>query len=158
MMKTFTGYYASPIGLLEISSSQRGIRSITFVKYEEKFIEVNDHIHLCLEQLKEYFSGERKEFSLELDQDGTTFQKQVWKELVSLGYGSTSSYGFIASQLGKPNASRAVGSANGKNPIAIVVPCHRVIGSNGKLTGYNGEVWRKEWLLHHEQPHTASLF
>jgi methylated-DNA-[protein]-cysteine S-methyltransferase len=105
----------------------------------------------CLKQIDEYFRGDRREFFLNLQPVGTDFQKSVWRQLEKIPYGKTTSYGKIADVIGKPNASRAVGSANGKNPLAIIVPCHRVIGSDGSLTGYGGGVWRKRWLIGFER-------
>ena len=102
-------------------------------------------------QLSEYFKGQRREFFLNLEPMGTDFQKSVWRQLEKIPYGVTTSYGEIADALGKPSAGRAVGSANGKNPIAIIIPCHRVIGSDGSLTGYGGGLWRKEWLIGFEK-------
>lgn len=103
-----------------------------------------------IQQLKEYFEGKRRSFDLLLSPEGTGFQQRVWKALSAIGYGETKSYGEIARSLGAPNASRAVGLANSKNPISIIIPCHRVIGANGKLTGYAGGIKAKEWLLRHE--------
>ena len=108
------------------------------------------HTESARTQLREYFEGLRDSFNLELRPDGTAFEHKVWNELSSIPHGSTTSYGAIASKLGDKNFSQAVGHANGKNPIAVVVPCHRVIGSNDKLTGYAGGTHRKEWLLKHE--------
>jgi methylated-DNA-[protein]-cysteine S-methyltransferase len=102
-------------------------------------------------QLEEYFNGERREFDLPLRMHGTTFQQRVWRELMEIPYGETRSYGEQAKRIGNPNASRAVGLANGRNPIAIVVPCHRVIGADGSLTGFGGGLERKRWLLAHEE-------
>ncbi len=102
-------------------------------------------------QLDEYFAGERTRFDLRLAPAGTPFQERVWKALVAIAFGRTASYGEIARAVGNPTASRAVGAANGKNPIAIIVPCHRVIGSSGALVGYAGGLPRKKWLLHHER-------
>lgn len=101
-------------------------------------------------QLAAYFAGELTEFDLPMKMIGTEFQKTVWRELLNIPFGVTISYGELADRVGNPNASRAVGAANGRNPISIIVPCHRVIGSNGKLTGYGGGLERKEWLLAHE--------
>jgi methylated-DNA-[protein]-cysteine S-methyltransferase len=101
-------------------------------------------------QLDEYFEGKRKKFDLLLEPMGTDFQKKVWKHLVKVPFGKTASYLDVAMALGEMKATRAVGSANGRNPIVIIIPCHRVIGSNGSLTGYGGGMWRKEWLLKHE--------
>jgi methylated-DNA-[protein]-cysteine S-methyltransferase len=104
-------------------------------------------------QLAEYFRGERTEFDLSLALDGTAFQRTVWEQLTTIPYAATWSYGQLARAIGKPQASRAVGAANGRNPIAIVVPCHRVIGTNGSLTGYGGGMAAKRWLLAHERDH-----
>lgn len=101
-------------------------------------------------QLAAYFVGERQEFNLEFAGDGTAFQQRVWKALCEIPYGQTISYGELARRIGQPTASRAVGLANGQNPISIIVPCHRVIGANGALTGYGGGIERKRWLLGHE--------
>lgn len=105
----------------------------------------------AVRQLQEYFDGERRVFDLPLDPVGTDFQRTVWNALQDIEYGATRSYGEIAAQIGRPSASRAVGAANGRNPISIVVPCHRVIGSSGMLTGYAGGLERKQWLLSHER-------
>lgn len=107
------------------------------------------------EQLAAYFAGELSEFDLPLNLLGTEFQQGVWRELQNIPYGLTISYGELANRIGNPNSSRAVGLANGHNPISIIVPCHRVIGANGKLTGYGGGIKRKEWLLAHETKHKA---
>ena len=104
-------------------------------------------------QMEAYFAGELTEFDLPLNMIGTEFQKTVWRELLNIPFGVTISYGELAERVGNPSASRAVGAANGRNPISIIVPCHRVIGSNGKLTGYGGGIERKEWLLAHESEH-----
>lgn len=101
-------------------------------------------------QLAAYFTGELTDFDLPLKMIGTEFQKHVWRELLNIPFGATISYGELAKRVGNSNASRAVGAANGRNPISIIVPCHRVIGANGKLTGYGGGMERKEWLLTHE--------
>ncbi len=101
-------------------------------------------------QVEAYFDGSLKEFDLPLRSAGTPFQQAVWRELEGIPYGTVTSYGEIARRVGKPTASRAIGAANGRNPIAIIVPCHRVIGADGTLTGYGGGMWRKEWLLAHE--------
>ena len=101
---------------------------------------------------KEYFEGNRTEFQFEMNPKGTDFQKKVWQELLKISYGKTESYQKITNKLGDPKAIRAVANANGKNPLWIVIPCHRVIGSDGSLTGYAGGLWRKKWLLNHENP------
>jgi methylated-DNA-[protein]-cysteine S-methyltransferase len=107
-------------------------------------------IILAIKQLDEYFAGTRKEFNLPINQPGTDFQKEVWKHLLTVKYGSTMSYLQLANQMNNPLAIRAIAASNGKNMLWIVVPCHRVIGSNGSLTGYAGGLWRKQWLLEHE--------
>lgn len=109
------------------------------------------------EQLDEYIAGDRRDFSLTLDPTGTTFQKTVWAALADIPYGETTSYGAVAATIGIPTGSRAVGLANGHNPISIIVPCHRVVGANGSLTGYGGGLDAKRWLLGHELAH-AVLF
>lgn len=145
-------FYHSEIGWIKISGTEAGIRSLYFVEDAEVF-EIKPHpcLQECLRQLDEYFRGKRLTFSLKLLPEGTDFQKKVWKQLLAIPYGNTVSYQDIAAALGDKNAVRAVGSANGKNPISIIVPCHRVIGRNGNLIGYGGGVWRKEWLLKHEK-------
>lgn len=113
----------------------------------------NDHLILSTaeKQLKEYFAGQRKKFEVPIDPMGTDFQKAVWKELSKVPYGKTINYGEQAKRLGKPNAARAVGAANGKNPIGIIVPCHRVIGASGSLTGFAGGLDKKKFLLELER-------
>ncbi|HEV8071916.1 MAG TPA: methylated-DNA--[protein]-cysteine S-methyltransferase [Planctomycetaceae bacterium] len=108
------------------------------------------------EQLAEYFAGKRQEFDVPLKLAGTAFQQRVWQELVRIPFGTTISYGELAERVGTPNASRAVGQANGRNPVSIIVPCHRVIGANGKLTGYGGGVDKKQWLLAWERSATVA--
>ena len=107
----------------------------------------------AIEQMREYFAGERRKFDVPLDAPGTAFQQSVWQALREIPYGAIRSYGDIASAVGSPKAVRAVGTANGMNRIAIMIPCHRVIGADGTLTGYGGGLWRKDWLLRHEREH-----
>lgn len=119
--------------------------------YGEKAVVDDSALLIKLEtQLAAYFNGKLKTFDLPLIFTGTNFQKSVWKKLCDIPYGQTTNYGVIAARLGSPDASRAVGRANGSNPISIVVPCHRIIGKNGDLVGYGGKLWRKKWLLEHE--------
>ncbi len=150
-MELYTTYYSSPIGLIEITGNEDGISSLSF---EEKTENKNTKIHASLKesvyQLDEYFQGIRKEFDLKLNPEGSKFKQKVWKQLMKIPYGKTRSYLQISKQIGDANANRAVGNANGKNPIPIIIPCHRVIGNTGKLVGYSGGLWRKEWLLNHE--------
>ncbi len=137
----------SPVGILEISGSAGGIRSILFSNENVHTPEVPLCLQDCVNQLNEYFEGKRKVFDLNLDPSGTDFQLKVWKQLQTIPFGKTISYLDLARLTGSKTNTRAVGNANGKNKINIVVPCHRVIGSNGKLTGYGGGLWRKEILL-----------
>ncbi len=171
-------YCLSPLGALEIHASANGIAAVHFPEVQtdrslasRKHQDValtgsnNDDFQLlslpadeavvpllqqAAAQLAEYFAGERQTFDLPLAAAGTVFQQQVWQQLRQIPFGQTQSYGELAQQLGNKNAMRAVGAANGRNPIAIIVPCHRVIGADGKLTGYAGGLERKIWLLQHE--------
>jgi methylated-DNA-[protein]-cysteine S-methyltransferase len=145
-------YLTSPIGHIEIRGSENGVDSVSFIESIPDNYKNPVALSAILQQLEEYFSGTRADFSLSLSPEGTAFQKQVWKELQRIPFGEKRSYLDIAIKLGDKNLTRAVGSANGKNPIAIIVPCHRVIGENGSLTGYAGGLWRKEWLLNFESP------
>lgn len=149
--KLFKAYYNSPLGILELISDKDALRALSF---KEIAGESNDSLPILNETIKEldsYFKGKLKQFSIPLKPDGTPFQKQVWQALRQIPYGETRSYGEVAQMISKPQASRAVGGANNRNRLAIVIPCHRIVGSKGALTGYAGELWRKEWLLKHEQ-------
>lgn len=144
-------YFESPIGLIEIQSSKGNIISLDFVKdkiYDEKADIV---LIEAKEQIAEYFDGKRKEFCLPIKTDGTDFQNKVWKRLIAIPYGQTLTYKEVAEGIENEKAARAVGNANNKNKIAILIPCHRVIGSSGSLVGYEGGLWRKKWLLRHEK-------
>jgi methylated-DNA-[protein]-cysteine S-methyltransferase len=144
-------YYTSPIGIIEITGTDEGISTLYFVEEQKKqSASVHPLLKECMYQLEEYFQGIRREFGLKLNPSGSEFQRRVWNQLATVPFGRTVSYLDIARNLGDINATRAVGNANGNNPLSIIVPCHRVIGSNGKLTGYSGGMWRKEWLLKHE--------
>lgn len=153
-------YYKSPIGILEIKGNNDGIKSLVFIdKNIETSINIPNFLEPCIVQLKEYFKGVRKDFSLKLSPEGTIFQNVVWNELMNIPYGKTRSYMEQSKAVGNVKAIRAVASANGRNPIAIIIPCHRVIGSDNSLTGYAGGLWRKKWLLEHENPsRQTSLF
>ena len=151
-------HYDSPIGPIEIRATDTAVSRLEFIGELPADCAIR---HPLLEeaqrQLDAYFSGALHRFDLPLALDGTAFQRQVWQQLLSVGYGETASYQAIADAIGNPKAVRAVGAANGRNPVAIIVPCHRIIGSNRagsgarpKLTGYGGGLWRKEWLLRHE--------
>lgn len=148
-----TTYYKSPIGILEIKGDKNGIQSVLFVDDNVSIPKENStlkELTECVVQLEEYFLGTRKEFTLDLNIRATPFQEKVWRELLKVPFGSSRTYLEQSKKLGDPKAIRAVGTANGKNPISIIVPCHRIIGSNGSLTGYAGGIWRKKWLLEHE--------
>lgn len=146
----FSDTMQSPIGFLEIKASSQGISLVDFSEVEISTIPGNAITALCKQQLQEYFAGERKVFDLPLDPQGSVFQKSVWQCLSRIPFGTAVSYGDIADRLQNRQAVRAVGAANGKNPIAIIVPCHRVIGADRSLTGYAGGLARKAWLLEHE--------
>lgn len=146
---TFVSYFETPIGFLRILSNGSGITSIKFMDFDGPE-DPDIHTESAKTQLKEYFEGTRDRFDLKLEPEGTDFEQKVWTQLHNIPHGTTTSYGKIASHLGDKNFSQAVGSANGKNPIAVVIPCHRVIGSDNKLVGYAGGMERKEWLLKHE--------
>lgn len=148
----------SPVGELVIIASNNGLRAILWPAEREgrvTFVEtVEEGAHEILDQtmaqLREYLAGDRKEFDLPLDLVGTDFQKDVWAGLLDIRYGETQSYGALADALDRPGAARAVGAATGRNPISIVVPCHRLVGASGKLTGFAGGIDSKQWLLQHE--------
>ncbi len=141
----------TPIDWLRIEGDDLGITAVKFMSENPgESEEVPAALVHAQEQLEEYFSGKRQHFELSLRPTGTDFQRMVWNALQGIPFGQTQSYGDIASLLKKEKAVRAVGAANGQNPIAVIVPCHRVIGANGQLTGYAGELWRKKWLLAHE--------
>lgn len=146
----YIDYMNSPVGTIKIAADETGIRLIRFVDTRDQAVEPNPLIETCKLQLQEYFLGKRKTFNLPFEQNGTPFQQSVWNSLLEIPYGGTASYGDIAKAIKRPRAARAVGAANGKNPLSIIVPCHRVIGSDGTLTGYAGGVTKKAWLLTHE--------
>ena len=141
---------------MEITATDKGIRTVEFIqdKTPNGFIS-NFHINDCIQQLDEYFKGQREVFSVKLDWHGTDFQKRVWNYLLTIPFGKTVAYMDIALALADEKSVRAVGIANGKNNIAIIVPCHRVIGSDGDLTGYAYGIWRKDWLLKHEKSYAG---
>lgn len=147
-------YLKTEIGLLEIKGDHDGLKSVLFVDTPEKKDknEIPEALKDVVSQLTEYFNGKRKHFTLKLSPEGTEFQKRVWKQLQEIPFGKTTSYQQIANKLGDPKVIRAAASANGKNPISIIIPCHRVIGSDGSLTGYAGGLHRKKWLLGFESP------
>jgi methylated-DNA-[protein]-cysteine S-methyltransferase len=140
----------TPIGTLLIQASAQGITHVDFIDSETPANRPNALTTACRQQLQAYFDGKRKIFELPLDQQGTAFQKSVWNSLLKIQFGQAVSYRDIADMVNNRKAVRAVGAANGKNPIAIIVPCHRVIGADRTLTGYAGGLQRKAWLLEHE--------
>jgi len=150
----------SPLGFTKIIGDADGISSISILNSDEKETDIiPESLEDCVHQLNEYFEGERTHFDLKLNPEGTDFQKRVWDALQSIPYGKSVSYLELSKELGDVKAIRAVANANGKNPLWIVVPCHRVIGSDGSLTGYAGGLHRKQWLLEHESPYKQqSLF
>lgn len=173
-------YYNSPIGNLEIVGSDEGIEKIIFIHMltdlrsccpglnnfttiasntiEKNLDKYPDIIRECVTQLDEYFNGIRKEFKIKLNPKGTEFQQKIWEIVSKVSYGKTSTYLELAIGFGDSKAVRAVGNANGRNPIPIIIPCHRIIGTNGKLTGYAGGLIRKQWLLNHESNTDIKLF
>jgi len=150
----------SPLGYTNITGNEKGIASVIVLNSDENETDIIPEIlEDCVRQLNEYFEGERTQFDLKLNPEGTDFQKKVWEALQTIPYAKTLSYLELTQQLGDVKAIRAVANANGKNPLWIVVPCHRVIGSDGSLTGYAGGLHRKQWLLEHESPYKQqSLF
>ncbi|MGK7393780.1 MAG: methylated-DNA--[protein]-cysteine S-methyltransferase [Candidatus Cyclobacteriaceae bacterium M3_2C_046] len=145
-------YFQSPIGLLAINGNDKEIKSIRFSDefYMPPSATIPVEVAQCLVQLKDYFDGKRNGFSLNLNITGSEFQREVWRLLQQIRYGETWSYRDLAKKLGNPDAIRAVGKANASNPVAIVIPCHRVVGTNGDLIGYAGGLDKKKWLLDHE--------
>ena len=156
-MSTYFLTIDSPIGILKLASDETHLNAISFDAEPLAAAPfLPDVLFLVKKQLQDYFAGTRQSFDLPLDPQGTVFQKLVWKQLTEVHYGFTKSYVEIARLLGSENASRAVGMANGRNPIPLIIPCHRIIGQNGKLTGYAGGLERKKWLLLHEQKFGAN--
>ncbi len=148
-------FIQTPLGITAIKGDEDGIVAVSVSK--EDAVKPSRHIPALLvdavKQLEAYFAGTRQTFQLRLNLKGTDFQKSVWQELLNIPYGKTISYLELSRRLGDVKAIRAVAAANGQNPFWIVVPCHRVIGSDGSLTGYAGGLWRKKWLLDHENPY-----
>ena len=148
-------FVQTPLGITAIKGDENGIVAVSVLK--DDTIKPSQHIPNALtdvvKQLEEYFAGIRQTFQLRLNPKGTDFQKSVWQELLKISYGKTISYLQLSRRLGDVKAIRAVAAANGQNPLWIVVPCHRVVGSDGSLTGYAGGLWRKKWWLDHENPY-----
>lgn len=152
-------YLQTPMGMAELQGDENGLASISVLNEEKPIGIIPDVLEDAIYQFQEYFEGTRENFDLKLNPSGTDFQKKVWDALCEIPYGKTVSYLELSKKLGDPKAIRAVAAANGKNPLWIVVPCHRVIGSNGDLVGYAGGLHRKKWLLEHESPvKQTSLF
>ncbi|TAM93169.1 MAG: methylated-DNA--[protein]-cysteine S-methyltransferase [Chitinophagaceae bacterium] len=143
-------FYHSPVGWLKITASLTGLTGIWFCESKDGQNHANQFTEETRRQLQEYFEKKRVTFDLPLEMRGTDFQRKVWTELLNISFGKTISYMELSKRIGNVKAIRAVGHANGQNPLPIIVPCHRVIGSDGSLTGYGGGLWRKEWLLEHE--------
>ena len=148
-----TAFISTPLGVAKLEGSKEGIHSITVLDTQEELTKIiPEPLEDLVYQLIEYFEGNRQDFSLDLSPQGTDFQKRVWNALLNIPFGKTTSYLQLSKTLGDVKAIRAVAAANGKNPLWIVIPCHRVIGSDGSLTGYAGGLHRKKWLLEHESP------
>jgi methylated-DNA-[protein]-cysteine S-methyltransferase len=151
--------FKTPLGIAEVRGSSKGICEIKILDDSVEPTPIPAELQPAVEQLTAYFSGDLKYFDLKLDLQGTEFQKQVWSKLAEIPFGTTTSYLQLSKELGNEKAIRAVAAANGKNPVWVVIPCHRVIGSDGSLTGYAGGLHRKKWLLEHENPpQQLSLF
>ena len=148
-----TVFINTPLGFTEIQGDENGISKIHVMNEDvEISTKIPKELKEAVLQLQDYFDGKRTTFTFPLNPSGTDFQKKVWNELLHIPFGKTCSYLELSKKLGNVKAIRAVASANGKNPLWIVVPCHRVIGTDGSLTGYAGGLWRKKWLLEHENP------
>jgi methylated-DNA-[protein]-cysteine S-methyltransferase len=154
MQNLYYTYYQSPVGLLKIGGTDNYISELSFVDNKEQVTHgepgISEIMHQCTEELIEFFNGKRRSFDIPVYQEGTTFQQRVWGELLNIPFGKTISYLELAKHLGDIKIIRAAASTSGKNKIAIVIPCHRVIGSDKSLVGYGGGLWRKKWLLQHE--------
>ena len=154
MTATETVYYATvatPIGELLVASDGECLTGVSMTgRPADDWLRDPAVVAPAVEELRAYFAGELREFTVPLRPAGTPFQRKVWAELRRIPYGATISYAELAARVGNPNAARAVGSANGKNPVCVVIPCHRVIAADGTLGGFGGGLWRKEWLLRHE--------
>ncbi len=151
-MQHFITSHRTPVGFLKITATDDAITGVDFMKVPGKENDSHPMLTKAMNQLDEYFRGEREAFDLPLNPEGTAFQQKVWKAMSKIKHGKTLSYGQIAKIVGSPNASRAVGSACGKNPIVVVLPCHRVKASDGGLGGFSGGLDRKQLLLNLEQP------
>lgn len=155
-----TIFISTPLGVAKLVGDENGLSACTVLNSDEKLTDIIPEVlEDAVYQMNEYFEGKRTVFTIDLNPEGTDFQKSVWKALLEIPFGKTTSYLELSKTLGDAKAIRAVASANGKNPLWIIVPCHRVIGSDGSLTGYAGGLQRKQWLLEHESPFKqTSLF
>ncbi len=154
-----TCFINSPLGITKIEGDENGISVISVLSEGELTVKIPKNLQEAVSQLQDYFEGKRTHFTFKINPKGTDFQIKVWQELANIPFGKNISYLDLAKKLGDPKVIRAAASANGKNPLWIVIPCHRVIGSDGSLTGYAGGIWRKKWLLEHENPtNQQSLF
>lgn len=154
-----TAFIQSPLGITKIVGDENAISVISILEEGQITIKIPKELKVAVIQLQEYFEVKRTNFTFKFNPHGTEFQQKVWNELVRIPFGKTMSYLELSKELGDVKALRAVASANGKNPVWIVIPCHRVIGTDGSLTGYAGGLWRKKWLLEHENPtNQQSLF
>ena len=147
-------YIQTPLGIASITGNEKGVQAVSILSDQKQKPSDNvpQSLSAVVTQLKEYFNGQRTDFDLILNPQGTEFQQKVWQELAKIPFGSTVTYLDMAKRLGDPKCIRAAATANGKNPLWIIIPCHRVIGSDGSLTGYAGGLWRKKRLLAHESP------
>jgi methylated-DNA-[protein]-cysteine S-methyltransferase len=152
----YTAYYESPIGTIEIAGTEAGVSGLNFIDIKEEAKARRPKgappkpVADAIAQLDGYFRGDRKTFAIKLGLRGTPFQMKVWDKLLRVEFGKTTTYKALAKAVGRAAATRAVGGANHSNPVSIIIPCHRVVGSDGRLTGYGGGLWRKDWLLRHE--------
>jgi methylated-DNA-[protein]-cysteine S-methyltransferase len=154
-----TAFIQTPLGVAKIVGDESGITVISILSEGEVTTTIPAVLQEAITQLNDYFAGNRNDFDFKMNPSGTHFQQKVWQELLNIPFGKTMSYLDLSKKMGDVKAIRAVASANGKNPLWIVVPCHRVIGTDGSLTGYAGGLWRKKWLLEHESPSAQqSLF
>jgi methylated-DNA-[protein]-cysteine S-methyltransferase len=144
-------FYNSPVGWLRITADEEAVTELYFMNEKSGRSTFSAITKLCINELDEYFGGKLDHFTVPLKPFGSEFQRKVWDQLLTIPYGKTVSYAFVAGRIGDLKSIRAVGTANGRNPIAIIIPCHRVIGSDGSLTGYGGGLWRKKWLLDFER-------
>lgn len=154
-----TAFIKTPLGTAKIVGDENGIAVISILEEGKFSKEIPKELEETVRQLQDYFKGKRNDFNIKINPIGTEFQRKVWNELLNIPFGKTMSYLDLSKKLGDVKAIRAVASANGKNPLWIVISCHRVIGTDGSLTGYAGGLWRKKWLLEHENPsNQQSLF